>query len=100
MMKTVKSKHSARPRRSWARLLIFVLLLAGCASAPAGISTAPVVEIPAQVSAQALAQPLPCTGVFVAHTLDYSTASASNLAVYEANGSGLAIGDLDGDRQL
>lgn len=63
-------------------------------------STTPAAEIPAQISTQALALAQPCTGAFVAHTLDYGTTSTSNVAVYEANGAGLAIGDLDGDRRL
>ena len=96
----MESKLSARPRSPWARLLIFVLLLVGCAGVPADTTTAPDAEIPAQISTQALTQVQPCTGAFVAHSLDYSTASASNVGVYEANGSGLAIGDLDGDGRL
>jgi len=76
------------------------LLLAGCASAASSPSATPGPEAPIQVSSQALAQPQPCTGAFVEHRLDYTTTSTSNVGVYEANGSGLAIGDLDGDGRL
>jgi len=93
-------KALARPRSTRVRLLALALLLAGCAAVPAGTSTTPAAEIPAQVSTQALAPTQPCTGAFVAHTLDYTTTSTSNVAVYEANGTGLAIGDLDGDGRL
>jgi len=94
----MESKHLAHPRATRARLLLLTLLLAGCAgSASSNPNPAPATEIPVQATAQALAQPQPCTGAFVSHTLDYRTTTLSNVAVYESNGSGLAIGDLDGD---
>jgi hypothetical protein len=100
-VKTVESKLSTRARPPWARLLLFVLLLAGCAgAAPAGTNTAPVASIPVQFTTHALAQPQSCTGAFIEHTLDHTTTSAGTIAVYESNGSGLAIGDLDGDQRL
>jgi len=73
----------AHPRATRARLLVLTLLLAGCAGAtPAGTTPAPAAEIPVQVAAYALAQPQPCTGAFVPHTLDYRTTTLSNVAVY------------------
>jgi hypothetical protein len=86
--KTVESKFLAHPRTMRARLPLLALLLAGCAGASSGTSPAPAAEVPAQVSTHALTQAQPCTGAFVPHTLDYSTASASNVALYEANGAG------------
>jgi enediyne biosynthesis protein E4 len=83
-----------------ARILLLALLLAGCAGAPSGTTPAPAAEIPVQFTSQALAQPQPCTGAFVEHTLDHTTTSAQPIAVFESNGSGLAIGDLDGDARL
>jgi hypothetical protein len=100
-METLGSTFSARPQATRAPLLVLALLLAGCGGAASGASNpAPAAELPVQVATHALAQPLPCTGAFVAHSLDYSTTSATNVAVYEANGAGLAIGDLDGDGRL
>jgi enediyne biosynthesis protein E4 len=97
----VEAKLSAHPRSMWVRLFALALLLAGCAGAtPPAANPAPTAEIPVQSTSRALAQPPPCTGAFVPHTLDYRTTSASNVAVYEANGAGLAIGDLDGDERL
>ena len=96
----MESKHSARPRSPWARLLIFVLLLAGCGGATPGNTIPPAPEIPVRVAAQALAQPQACTGAFVPSALDYTTTSAGKIAVYEANGAGLAIDDLDADGRL
>jgi hypothetical protein len=91
---------STRTRSPWARLLLFVLLLAGCAGVPADTSTTPAAEIPVQVSAQALAQAQPCTGGFVPHTLDYTTTSNGIIVTFDSNGAGLAIGDLDDDGRL
>jgi len=96
----VEPKLTARPRATRARLLVLALLLAGCGGATPGTSPAPAAEIPVQIATQALAQPQPCTGAFVPHTLDYSTTSAGTIGLYEANGAGLAIGDLDGDGRL
>jgi enediyne biosynthesis protein E4 len=94
------SKLLARRRSTLARLLALTLLLAGCGGTASGANPVPAAEIPVQVAARALAQPQPCTGAFVPHTLDYSTTSAGTIALYESNGAGLAIGDLDGDGRL
>jgi hypothetical protein len=58
------------------------------------------------VGAIARARPLagpaqPCSGAFVVHPLDYTTtAGGSAVHLYESNGAGTALGDLDGDGDL
>jgi hypothetical protein len=92
--------HLARRGSTLARLFALALLLAGCAAAAPGSSSAPAAEAPVQVLSRALAQPQPCTGAFVPHTLDYTTVSRGRIATYDSNGAGLAIGDLDADGRL
>ncbi|GIW00878.1 CRTAC1 family protein [Roseiflexus sp.] len=75
-------------------------LMAGCSVAPddpAAASPAPRV-VPARVEVVPLrASDAPC-GSFIAHDLPHTTRSATRIpALYESNGAGLAIGDLDGD---
>src|SRR5262249_54869596 len=54
-----------------------------------------------KVSTTALAQPQPCTGAFVAHMLDFSTdVQGDAVHLFDSNGAGVAIGDLDDDGQL
>jgi enediyne biosynthesis protein E4 len=58
--------------------------------------------VPISVSAGALAPPAqPCEGAFVTHTLDHTTAVlGERVHLFDSNGSGVAIGDLDGDGRL
>src|SRR5262245_7095291 len=78
-------------------LLAALLALAGCGEAPvtqrAGATLAQVTS-----SSRALAPAQPCTNTFIAHRLDHTTiASEKVVTLFESNGSGLAIGDLDAD---
>jgi hypothetical protein len=78
-------------------------LLAGCSLGQAAHPAAPPAGPPATVHSRttALAQPGPCAGSFVTHTLDYATTTRdANVRLFESNGAGLAIGDLDDDGRL
>jgi enediyne biosynthesis protein E4 len=74
-------------------------ILAGCGATggPPPSYTGPLVS--AQVQQRLLAQPAqPCNDTFVARPLDYTTSSGfRDVPMFESNGSGLAIGDLDDD---
>ena len=66
----------------------------------------PVVQIagdvtPVTLDVTPLATDVPCEDRFVTHTLDHVTTVEDNLVqMFEANGAGLATGDLDGDGDL
>ncbi len=70
------------------------LLLAACAARPAGLPHASAL---ASVTSAPLAAS-PCENRFVASALDHTTTVTTKIpGLYESNGAGLAIGDLDGD---
>jgi len=88
-------------------VITFLLLaLVGCAQGTAPANTtllsAAVPRAQVTVSSAALQDPAaPCTNVFAAHDLDHTTATAGRVAhMFEGNGSGVAIGDLDDDGRL
>jgi hypothetical protein len=59
--------------------------------------------VPVTVQTILLDQPAqPCTGVFVTHTLDHVTTvpGGDNVRMFEANGAGVAVNDLDNDGDL
>ncbi|HMO59323.1 MAG TPA: CRTAC1 family protein [Roseiflexaceae bacterium] len=78
-------------------LPIVVLLAAGCAvpsSSPAVVQGS---HLDVAVHTTALADSA-CSGGFVVHRLEHTTITNTRpIAVYESNGSGLAIGDLNGN---
>ena len=58
-------------------------------------------QVPVAVERTRLSAPDVCTDRFVTHTLDHVTTIASNVVqMFEANGAGVATGDLDGDGDL
>jgi hypothetical protein len=58
-------------------------------------------DMPVQVQSHPLAKPTHCGDGFIAHELDHITTTADGVVrMFEANGSGLAINDLDNDGAL
>jgi hypothetical protein len=90
----------------FAAIAFILLVLVACApaNAPTSITllspAAPRAQV--AVSSAALLEPAaPCTNVFAAHDLDHITATPGRVArMFEGNGAGVAIGDLDGDGRL
>jgi hypothetical protein len=89
-------------------LMVLIGLAAGCvAAAPPFSPTHDELQAtPALRAAVAFTQtPLqpgaPCTGAFVAHDLEHTTSAALPVPrLFDSNGSGLAVNDLDGDGSL
>jgi enediyne biosynthesis protein E4 len=81
---------------------LFLGLAALCILAPEPALYAQAVgDVPVTVTTMPLTQPAACAGAFVGHELDHTTTTADGvIRMYEANGSGLAIGDLDNDGDL
>ena len=88
-------------KQSVSAIFAVTLLLAGCGNPPQRAQVAPLSGPPAAVRVQSVAlaaPPEPCTGVFAAHDLDHTTATPRPVArMFEGNGAGVAIGDLDDD---
>lgn len=79
------------------------LLLAACggstSTAPSALESAP--RVPATFSAQALAAPAACTSGFATLALPHVTNGGDKaVGLYESNGAGVAINDLDADGLL
>lgn len=81
--------------------LLLAILLVGCSSSTISTNTALVPatgRVPIQVQAVPLAAQTGCTASFVAHDLDHTTTVPARIArMFEGNGAGVAIDDLDGD---
>ncbi|HEX6289309.1 MAG TPA: CRTAC1 family protein [Herpetosiphonaceae bacterium] len=98
----------AIPRRWRVAAPLLALLLAGCTALPRGPSAAqalpalPAALQPVDVEATPLAAPAqPCGDSFIAHDLDHiTTVPGDRVEMFEANGAGVAIGDLDRDGAL
>lgn len=81
--------------------LILLLVLPACQTQPAAPPSKVENPVPVQVSQSVLTKPASCADTFVTHTLDYTTTARSEpIRLFESNGSGVAIGDLDGDGRL
>ncbi len=87
------------PVRRLASYLVMWLSLLAATSLITPVSAA---DTPVVVTRASLAAPsATCTGSFVAHPLDHLTTTADGVVrMFQANGAGLAAGDLDGDGDL
>ena len=99
----MRHQLEVRPLRSLVPFF-FGALLAGCvtpqAAAPNVTPTvgAPAKSAPVTFASTPLSGAAPCTGAFVAHDLDHTTqAPGPATRLFDSNGSGLAVNDLDGD---
>lgn len=82
---------------------VLLAIAAGCAQVPAATRrAAPAALLPVTIATRALAAPAqPCTGSFITHDLDVRAELAGGTArMFDANGAGAAIGDLDDDGWL
>src|SRR5215207_4358898 len=67
-----------------------------------GIQTSPNFTVPVTVETLPLTENLTCSGSFVAHDLDHisSVPGGEKVRMFEANGGGVGINDLDNDGDL
>lgn len=84
------------------RCVALLLMLAMVASVRAANAQSDAATVPVTVTRTLLAPPpTTCVDRFITHTLDHVTQVEGNLVqMFEANGAGLATGDLDGDGDL
>ncbi|MFO7167309.1 MAG: CRTAC1 family protein [Chloroflexota bacterium] len=86
-------------RRTRLVAILLAGLLAACAGSRASPTPSPNLSADAQVRLRPLTPPVqPCNNTFVTRPLDYTTLAAVRpVGLYESNGAGLAVGDLDDD---
>lgn len=90
-------------RKSHVSIIARLITLVGAISAllPQGAHAQAPVDVPVTVASRPLTRPATCRDRFIAHDLDHTTTTRDGLIqMFEANGSGLAAGDLDGDGDL
>jgi len=86
-------------------LIALVSLISGCVAASppfftanADLQTVPAMRADVSITQTPFQAAAPCTGVFVAHDLAHTTTAALPVPrLFDSNGSGLAVNDLDSD---
>lgn len=79
-------------------LLVVTIIGTGCTPIQLAVTTQ---AVPQQVKTVPLTALSPCTGTFIAHNLDHvTTIEGEVVRLFESNGAGLAINDLDLDGDL
>jgi hypothetical protein len=86
-------------------LMVLVSLVSGCVAASPPFFTAnddlqaaPAMRAAVSITQMPFQAAAPCTGAFIAHDLEHTTTAALPVPrLFDSNGSGLAINDLDGD---
>lgn len=100
----VKGRKSRLKARLFSRLVPLwaaLFLLSGCVPLAMLPAVAPSLAAQTQVVFTPLAVTAQCTDSFIAHELDHTTDGGQKvIALYESNGAGLAINDLDNDGDL
>ncbi len=88
------------PTKKWFTLplILFTLVLLGCSQVESIAQTSQDDLDVAQVTYN---RPIDCTGSFVKHTLDHITTNAYEpVNMYDSNGAGVAVNDLDQDGDI
>ncbi len=87
--------------RAFAAHVLVLLVAALAICQPARLRAQTPATVPVVVKDAPLTRPDSCSGLFIAYDLDHTTNTRDGLIqMFEANGSGLAAGDLDGDGDL
>ena len=82
-------------------LILCSVIFTGCVRPISKTESAPLSSPQIVVTQTELFAQVLCTGAFVPHNLDHTTtAKAQIVSLYESNGSGVGINDLDGDGDL
>jgi hypothetical protein len=93
-----RKERSSVWRRSLSLALLVALLVSSARAAPALAQSTGDGPVTVTVTATPFAAAAPCTGAFVEHDLPHVTTTDDGvIRMFQGNGSGVAVGDLDND---
>ncbi len=82
-------------------IALLLLILAALLLPLGAHAQSPAATVPVTVASRPLVRPASCSNTFIASDLDHTTTTRDGLIqMFEANGAGLAAGDLDNDGDL